>query len=115
MKAVSKLGTVLSLTFLAVVLSSHQSKAQSQRIEPQNPDGLPFKGNERAISRTRDFDPPVSIDAVKTKGRSVPLDKKFIDEDDWLKGFTVLVRNNSNKTMTHIGVEMLFRPIGGGT
>lgn len=87
-----------------VLISSYKGKAQQQRVES------PFKERERAIVKNLDFNPPVSIKAVKTKGRPVPLDERFIDEDDWLKGFTVSVRNDSNKTVTHIGLRMVFRP-----
>ena len=63
--------------------------------------------------KSTDFNPPVSIKAVKTKGRPVPLDKKFTDEDDWLEDFAVLVRNDSDKTITHIGLRMVFSPVDG--
>jgi hypothetical protein len=94
---------LLFLTFSVSFLTFYKSNAQQQRESPA------FKETERAIRKNTDFNPPVSIKAVKTKGRSVPLDEKFIDEDDWLKGFTVSVRNDSNKTVTHIGIRMVFR------
>jgi hypothetical protein len=99
------------LILMAAVLSSYKGNAQSQGQEPAVPS---FKERERAIWKKTDFNPPVKIEAVKTKGRPVPLNEKFTDDDDWLKGFSVLVGNLSNKTVTHIGIEMLFRPLGGG-
>ena len=97
---------VLVLIFSAILLSSYKGQAQPQGVGAQAPS---LQRGERAIMKSTDFNPPVSIKAVKTKGRSVPLDKKFTDEDDWLKGFAVLVRNDSNKTITHIGLRMVFR------
>jgi hypothetical protein len=105
--------SVLVLISSVVLVSSYDAQTQSH-VGTKHGDDASFQGLERAIRKSKDFDPPVSIEAVKTKGRSVPLNKKFIDEDDWLKGFTVLVRNNSNKIVTHVGVKLLFRPIGGG-
>jgi hypothetical protein len=104
---------VLPLLFisLAALLSSYKGNAQPQG---QEPDGPSFTDRERAIRKKTDFNPPVKIKAVKTKGRPVPLSEKFTDDDDWLRGFSVLVSNLSNKTVTHIGIEMLFRPLGGG-
>ncbi len=99
---------VLVLTLSVALLGSHKGKAQQQPIEPR-----PFQDRERAIMKKTDFNPPVRIRAVKTKGRSVPLSKRFVDDDDWLKGFTVLVHNASSKTINHIEIEMLFRPEGG--
>lgn len=105
MSSLSKSITILLvLTFSVPFLTSYKSTAQQQT------EIRAFEERERAIKKNTDFNPPVSIKAVKTKGRSVPLDERFIDEDDWLKGFTVLVRNDSNKTVTHIGIRMIFRP-----
>lgn len=100
---------VLVLTLSVVFLGSYKGKAQ-----PQNVESPPFQERERAIMKKTDFSPPARIKAVKTKGRSVPLSKRFVDDDDWLKGLAVLVHNGSNKTISHIGIEMLFRPVGGG-
>jgi hypothetical protein len=106
--------TPLVLILLATLISSHSGTAQPQGDSPQASDRPPFQERERAIRKKTDFNPPVKIKAVKTKGRPVPLNEKFADDDDWLKGFSVLVGNLSNKTVTHIGIEMLFRPLGGG-
>jgi hypothetical protein len=102
-----KILIILSILVLSVtLLSSYKSRAQ--RVE-----SVPYQERERTIMKKSDFNPPAWIRAVKTKGRSVPLNKKFLDDDDWLKGFVVVVRNASNKPITHIGIEMLFRPQGG--
>lgn len=97
---------LLVLTFSVVFHVAYKGKAQPQS------DSRPFKERERFIVKNTEFNPPVSIKSVKAKGRPVPLRNKFLDEDDWLKGFAVLVRNESGKTITHVGIEMLFRPIG---
>ena len=68
-----------------------------------------FGDRERLIMKKAEQRPPVLIKAAKAKGRLIPLSKKFLDDDDWLKGFTVSVRNLSGKPITHIGLEMLFR------
>lgn len=108
MNTFSKLVIILSaLTLFIAVVSSEKCKAQ-QQAEPDPP----FQERERLIVKKTDFNPPAWIKGVKTKARPVPLSKRFVDDDDWLKGFTVLVSNASNKTITHIGIEMLFRPEG---
>lgn len=100
---------VMVVTASVLFLGFNTGKTQRQNVE-----ALPFQERERAVMKKTDFDPPVSIKLVKAKGRLVPLSEKFIDDDDWLKGFAVLVHNDSKKTVTHIGIEMLFRPVGGG-
>lgn len=53
---------------------------------------------------------PVRIISAKSKRKGdVDIDKAFDEEDDWLDGFAVRVRNNSDKTVTAVTVEMVFR------
>jgi hypothetical protein len=99
-KSTARLGLIFSVS----LLTSFKDKAQEQ--------SGPYNEQERVILRKTDFNPPVSIKAVKAKGRRVPVEGRFIDDDDWLRGFTVSVRNESNKQIAHIGIEMLFRPVG---
>ena len=56
-----------------------------------------------------DFNPPIRIKAIKAKGRSVALDAKFVDSDDWLKGLTVRVDNRSGKSFRSVRIEVQFR------
>lgn len=104
--------TIFVLTLSAVILS-YNSAAQPQGNATQEPAPPRFQERERAIRKNTDFNAPVKIKSVKAKGRAVPMDEKFIDEDDWLKGFTVVVRNDFTQSATHVGVELLFRPING--
>ena len=99
--------TVLVLTLSVSLLSSNKSKAKPQQIEPG-----PFQDRERAIMKKTDFNPPVKITAAKSKGRLVPLSKNFLEDDDWLKGFGVVVHNDSDQVINHVEIEMLFRPEG---
>src|SRR5438270_3717905 len=53
---------------------------------------------------------PVQVVAAKNKRKAnIELDKTFDDDDDWLDGFTVTVLNNSDKTVTAMTIEMIFR------
>ena len=42
------------------------------------------------------------------KNGSIRFKEKFIDNDDWLRGLTVRVQNNSSRTVTSIRVEVQF-------
>ena len=66
------------------------------------------QGNERAINIKDDPRSPVKIMNVHTKGRKVESNKPFVDDDDWLKGLTVDVRNDSDKTLTFLQLELFF-------
>ena len=53
---------------------------------------------------------PVKVVAVKTKNKAnIEIGKAFVEDDDWLDGFTVKVVNNYHKTVTAMTVSMVFR------
>lgn len=53
---------------------------------------------------------PVKVVAVKTKNKAnVEIGKAFVEDDDWLDGFTVKVVNNYHKTVTVMHISMVFR------
>lgn len=49
---------------------------------------------------------PIEIIGAETAKRKILLGKSFSDDDDWLKGLTVSVKNSSGKPLTHIGVKI---------
>lgn len=56
---------------------------------------------------------PIKILKVETKGKPIELGKKFVEDDDWLKGLTVTVQNVSNKAIARIELGFAFmRPEG---
>lgn len=59
---------------------------------------------------------PVRVVAVKTKEKAnVEIGRAFDEGDDWLDGFTVTVLNDSDKTVTAMEIEMVFRREPGDT
>lgn len=90
------------LTLSGVVLSAYKSTAQRQTELPA------LQEQERMIMKKTDFNPPVRIKAIKAKGRSVALDAKFVDDDDWLKGLTVRLDNSSGKSLSSVRIEVYF-------
>lgn len=53
---------------------------------------------------------PVKVVAARNKKKeNIEIAKAFDDDDDWLDGFTVTVVNNSDKTVTAMNIEMVFR------
>jgi len=59
---------------------------------------------------------PVRVVAVKTKRQAnLEIGKSFIDDDDWLDGFTVTVHNGYHKTVTAMTVSMVFSRERGDT
>ena len=59
---------------------------------------------------------PVTVVAAKNKKKEkIEMGKSFDDDDDWLDGFTVTVVNNSDKTVTAMNLEMVFRRDAGDT
>jgi len=59
---------------------------------------------------------PIDIATVRTKNKQgVEIGKAFSEEDDWLEGFTVTVKNTFNKTITAMSINMVFRREPGDT
>jgi len=53
---------------------------------------------------------PVTVVAARNKKKEkIEIGKSFDDDDEWLDGFTVTIVNNSDKTVTAMNLEMIFR------
>ena len=71
---------------------------------------------DRTVTRKPWRVEPVKVVAVKNrKNANIEIGKAFVDDDDWLDGFTITVINNSDKTVTAVAVEMIFRRDPGDT
>lgn len=88
----------------AVMISSQRAGAKRNTVDL--PSSQP---QDRLMVKKADFDPPVKITLVKTKGGLVETDKNFSADDDWLRGLTIQVLNDSGKTVTYIGMQLSFR------
>jgi hypothetical protein len=94
----------LSLLTVTVVLRSAY-KATAQR-EPTTP--MTGQTKARIMVTKGHLRPPLEITVVKTQKREVEPDKEFVDDDDWLRGLTIRLANNSGKTVTFMGMELIF-------
>ncbi len=71
------------------------------------------QGQERKIDKLSWRNEPIKILKLKTKDYPIELGKKFIEEDDWLKGLTVTVENVTSKVISRIELDLAFpRPEG---
>src|ERR1051325_12071288 len=71
------------------------------------------QAQERFISKLSWRTEPVEVTGLRNEHRVLQLGKRFLDEDDWLKGLTVTVRNNSDKSISRIEINLAFpRPKG---
>jgi hypothetical protein len=66
------------------------------------------QGGEKLLRLSSSPDMPIQIMKVKNKKRDLPLGKKFEDDDEWLRGFTITVRNDSGRDITYLGFAVLF-------
>lgn len=70
---------------------------------------LPRNQNQDRIVRDmQNKDCPVRIRLIKTKKRAITMNREFSDQDDWLQGLSLRAVNRSNKTVTYIGVRLMF-------
>lgn len=97
------IATVL-LTVAAVMISSQRAGAKRNTL-----DLVSGRPQDRLMVKKADFDPPVKVILVKTKSGLVETDKNFSADDNWLRGLTIQVLNDSGKIVTYIGMQLSFR------
>lgn len=51
---------------------------------------------------------PIKILGVKNIRKALTLGRKSVEEDDWLKGLSIALKNTSDKTISFIGIELHF-------
>ncbi|HKS29094.1 MAG TPA: hypothetical protein VJS44_14800 [Pyrinomonadaceae bacterium] len=74
--------------------------------------GVHSSGSQNAdkiLEKGKDYNPPVKITLVKSKIGVIETDKKISAGDDWLKGLTIRVRNDSDKVVTGVILDIQFR------
>lgn len=68
---------------------------------------------DKVLEKGKDFTPPVEISLVKSKIGVIEPGKKLSADEDWFKGLRITVRNESQKPITHISLNVRFpRPKG---
>lgn len=55
---------------------------------------------------------PLKITEVKSAGKAVKLNEKFVGGDDWLKGTALRLKNISSKEIVHIQLDFDFPETG---
>jgi len=96
-----KIGWSLLYVIAAVV----GLRLTAEPSEAQNP-----AARARTVVRKRWSTEPVKVTVASNKKKpSIEIGKPFDDDDDWLDGFTVKVVNTSDKIITAMNVEMVFR------
>ena len=92
-----------SLLTLAV-LGFKLSEAEANR------GALPRHQNQdRMVRDVTVYNCPVRIRVIKTKKRTIKPNEEFSDDDDWLQGLSLRAINRSDKTVTFVGVHLIFR------
>ncbi len=77
--------------------------------QDQTPDAAESTPKNRVMVKRSDFSPPIRIGTVKTRRGVIETGRPYLDDDEWVKGLTVSVANTSGKTITYIGVDVIFR------
>src|SRR5204863_277821 len=77
----------------------------TERSQAQNPP----RRDRTVVKRPWSVEPVKVVAAKSKKKEKIEIGKAFDDDDDWLDGFAVIVFNGSDKTVTAMSVEMVFR------
>jgi hypothetical protein len=100
------LSSVLILTVTVFAAGAYDADAYREVLAKDVQD------QERIVVDHSSADTPVKIVLIKTKKRTIERDKKFLDDDGWLQGLMLRVANHTDKTVTHVGIRLLFRRTG---
>ena len=93
----------LLLTITMLVLGAFKTRAQQKTAAL-----IASQGQDRIVVTKTHLRPPLEIAVVKTQKGQMETDKEFVGDDDWLRGLTIRLANNSGKTVTFIGMELVF-------
>lgn len=63
---------------------------------------------ERFLEKYAHRNEPLRIKAIKGKKGTININKKFLDDDDWLKSLYFSLENISDKNITYIQLELEF-------
>lgn len=64
--------------------------------------------NEKKMTKESFKNEPIEIISLESSGKRLKLDEKFIQEEDWLKDFTIEFKNISGKPITYVSVVIGF-------
>lgn len=92
------------LIFTVVLISAYKATAQRQPTTL-----VAGQRNSRLMVTKSHVKPSLEIAGVKTRKGDLETDREFVDDDEWLRGLTIRLANNSEKTVTFIGMELIFR------
>lgn len=70
--------------------------------------GVTAQKQERTIKKYSWRHEPIKIDKLKVKGKQIELGQNFLEDDDWLNGLTISVKNTSGKTIMFIEMVLEF-------
>lgn len=104
----ARLSFFLFLTLAAVLTISLSSNASLRGHTEVN-----YQDGDAVLEKADDFSPPVEITLTKSHIGVIKPGKRFSAGEDWFKGLTVRVRNNSDRPITHLSLRLRFpRPKG---
>lgn len=82
-------------------------------VHPQNQSDEKSQEGDTVIERGEDFRPPIAITLIKSHVGELRPGKSFNAAEEWFKGLTLYVRNDSEKPINYIGLSIRFpRPKG---
>lgn len=67
---------------------------------------------EKVIKKVSFENEPIEFLNLESNGKAVNANEKFIQEDDWLKDFTIKFKNVSGKSITYVSIVISFPETG---
>ena len=91
---------IKSFCWLCIFLLLTSVLLHARGVAPQN--------QERLLAKLSNRNEPLRIKTIKGKKGAINVGKKFLDDDEWLKGLSFNVENISEKNIIYIELELDF-------
>lgn len=93
---------LLLVVVIGVFVSFPKTTATARRLKNRTINRLPLERNR-----------PIGIVGVKIRGSDVLPNRGLIEDDDWLEGLVIRIRNRSDKDIVFASIDLQFpRPAG---
>lgn len=99
---IERRGSAFSLTLIMMILVASGS---ANLVDTQ----AGSQGQGRIVAKKPWRVEPVRVISAKTKKKGdIELGNSFVEDDDWLDGFTITVLNGSDKIVTSLTISIIF-------
>jgi hypothetical protein len=65
--------------------------------------------SDEVVKQNKRVNEPIELISIKTKKKQISLGQPFAKSEDWYKGLQFEIKNTSEKNISYISIELIFR------